>query len=340
MNKVRKPEKKRHILIAALSVVLVIGSILYWLADRYLIEHIQVADVKTYEIQAAAALSAAGTTQDSSDSPDGNSSSTAGQTEETAETTVTTTGDSTSYVSDTTSITITKVTTGSGNDTVTYYVADVTLSDASDLKTGFAKDQFGTNIIQDTSVIAEGNDAVFAVNGDYYGFRTDGIEIRNGVIYRDEPARTGIAFYLDGSMKVYDETAASADELLADGVWNTLSFGPAILVDGTIPGNIDTLEVDTNVGNHSIQGNQPRTGVGVIDENHFVFIVADGRSSGYSRGVTLPEFARIFSDLGCTDAYNLDGGGSSTMYFMGDVVNNPLGKGQERGVSDVLYISE
>lgn len=145
------------------------------------------------------------------------------------------------------------------------------------------------------------------IHGDYCGFRTDGIEIRNGVIYRDDSARTGLAFYLDGSVKVYDETAASADQLLADGVWNTLSFGPAILVDGVIPDNIDNVEVDTNVGNHSIQGNQPRTDIGVIDNNHFIFVVVDG-------------------------------GGSSTMYFRGCVINNPLGKGQERGVSDILYV--
>ena len=56
--------------------------------------------------------------------------------------------------------------------------------------------------------------------------------IRNGVAYRDVPAREGLAFYADGSVQLYDETATSADQLLADGVWNTLSFGPAVLVDG------------------------------------------------------------------------------------------------------------
>ena len=67
-------------------------------------------------------------------------------------------------------------------------------------------------------------------------------------------------------------------------------------------------------------------------------MVVDGRSAGYSRGVSLTEFAQIFKDLGCTEAYNIDGGGSSTMYFMGRVVNNPLGKNQERGTSDILFI--
>jgi exopolysaccharide biosynthesis protein len=214
------------------------------------------------------------------------------------------------------------------------------LTDGTDLRAGFANNQFGENIVADTSDIAEYYDAVFAINGDYYGFRDTGIVIRNGVIYRDEGARTGLAIYADGTMEVYDETTATAQELLDAGVWNTLSFGPALVDDGEIVDGIDDVEVDTNFGNHSIQGNQPRTGIGIVDQNHFVFVVVDGRSEGYSIGVTMTEFAEIFESLGATEAYNLDGGGSSTMYFDGELVNDPLGKGQERGTSDILYLAD
>ena len=68
-------------------------------------------------------------------------------------------------------------------------------------------------------------------------------------------------------------------------------------------------------------------------------MVVDGRSTGYSAGVALSELAAIFQKLGATEAYNLDGGGSSTMYFNGALVNNPLGKGNERGTSDILYFA-
>ena len=212
------------------------------------------------------------------------------------------------------------------------------LDDATQLRSAFAQDAFGTNIVEYTSDIAEDNDAIFAINGDYYGFRDTGIVIRNGVVYRDSGARQGLAIYRDGSMQVYDETTTTADQLFADGVWNTLSFGPALVEDGAIVDGIDDIEVDTNFGNHSIQGSQPRTGIGIVDDNHFVFVVVDGRSSGYSRGVTMTEFAQIFADLGATTAYNLDGGGSSAMYFDGDLVNNPLGRDKERGTSDILYV--
>ncbi|MEN6460715.1 MAG: phosphodiester glycosidase family protein, partial [Syntrophomonas sp.] len=93
-----------------------------------------------------------------------------------------------------------------------------------------------------------------------------------------------------------------------------------------------------NFGNRSIDNSNPRTGIGMIAPNHYVFIVVDGRADGYSKGMTLSQFAEVFADLGCTEAYNLDGGGSSTMYFMGDLINNPLGKNQERGTSDIIYI--
>lgn len=313
----RKRRRIRNASIAGgLTVLLVVGGGAAWAVDRFLIEHVEISDVSAYEAENSTV---------SAESTAASDTSTAVVTDS-------------SYTDDDTSITVTQVTTGSGDDTVTYYVADVVVSDATQLRSAFAKDQFGENIVETTSTIAEDNDAVFAINGDYYGFRSTGIEIRNGVVYRDEGAREGLAFYTDGHVEVYDETTTTADELLAAGVWNTLSFGPAIVEDSAVVDGIEDVEVDTNVGNHSIQGDQPRTAVGIIDENHYVFVVVDGRDEGYSAGVTLTELADIMRGLGATTAYNLDGGGSSTMYFNGTVVNQPS-NGGERGTSDILYVA-
>jgi exopolysaccharide biosynthesis protein len=213
------------------------------------------------------------------------------------------------------------------------------VSDATIVRSAFADDEFGENIIAYPSTIAAQAGAVLAINGDYYGFRDTGIVIRNGVAFRDKGARQGLAFRSDGSVRLYDETATTAAKLLADGVWNTLSFGPGLVEGGKVISGIDDVEIDTNVGNHSVQGQQPRTGVGVVDNNHFLFLVVDGRSTGYSRGVTMSEFARLFADAGAQVAYNLDGGGSSAMIFNSRLVNNPLGRGQERGTSDILYVA-
>ena len=316
----KRRQLRNGLLAGGLVIVLAAGGTAAWAADRFLVEHVQIADVSTYEAE--------------NSTVEGEAADPEAATAEDAAAVVT----DTSYTDGDTTITISQLTTGSGSDTVTYYVADVVVDDATQLRSAFAKDQFGENITETTSAIAAENAAVFAINGDYYGFRSTGIEIRNGVVYRDEGARDGLAFYTDGHVEVYDETATTAEELLAAGVWNTLSFGPAIVEDAVVVEGIESVEVDTNVGNHSIQGEQPRTAVGIIDENHYVFVVVDGRDEGCSRGVTLTELADIMTGLGATTAYNLDGGGSSTMYFNGTVVNQPS-NGGERGTSDILYVA-
>ena len=308
----KRLSRRTFLLGGSAGFALLAGGGATWALDRFVVDHVEVSDASAYE--AAAGVESVDTSNAQGTFTD------------------------TTYSSQYCTITISTVVTGSGDSTVTYYVADVVLTDATVLRSAFADDEFGTNIVEDTSAIAADNDAVFAINGDYYGFRDTGIVIRNGVAYRDAGARDGLAFYRDGSVKVYDETATDADALLAAGVWNTLSFGPAIVEAGAVVQGIEDVEVDTNVGNHSIQGDQPRTAIGVIDANHLVLVVVDGRSEGYSEGVSLPELAAIFTGLGAVTAYNIDGGGSSTMVFNGALVNDPLGKGQERGTSDILYI--
>lgn len=316
VRRIRRRRRRNALIASALVLTVAAGGSAAWAVDRFLIPKVQISDVAAYEAA--------------------NGTATGGADEADEESVATLTGDS--YTDGDTSMTISRVTTGSGSDTVTYYVADVVLGDATELRSAFANNQFGENIIEKTSEIAADNGAVFAVNGDYYGFRDTGIVIRNGVVYRDEPAREGLVFYADGTVEVYDETETSADELLAAGAWNTLSFGPALVENGETVDGIDEIEVDTNFGNHSIQGEQPRTAVGVIDENHLVFVVVDGREAGYSRGVTMTELAGIMRGLGAETAYNLDGGGSSTMVFDGRVINQPS-NGGERGTSDILYVA-
>ena len=308
-----RPALRRRLTAVAVVAVVLVSGVGYWGLDRYVIDHVAIGDVAAYE----AALSPSPTVPAPA-----------------AEPVVT----ATSYVSGSTSIEISTVVEGTGSGRVTYYVADVWLGDGTQLRGGFAENKFGRNIVKGTSDIAESYDAIFAVNGDYYGFRDNGILIRNGVLYRDNGARTGLAIYRNGTMAVYDERTTTGADLLAAGVWNTMSFGPALVNGGEVQKGIDQGEVDNNFGLRSIQGNNPRTGIGLVEPNRFLFVVVDGRSSGYSRGVTMSEFAQIFKDLGATVAYNLDGGGSSTMYFNGALVNKPQGKDNERAISDILYI--
>jgi exopolysaccharide biosynthesis protein len=320
MPKFRSTKQK---LITVVSVcTLLVGGVVYGLADRYLIEHVEVV------VASEPAASTAGVAEAAPAEAGGASTVSPG-----AE------SDDWNYSSDDMTISVKQVVTGSGSDQITYYAADVQVSDAALIQSAFAENAYGRNIIENTSDIAADHDAVFAINGDYYGFRSDGVIIRNGVLYRNEPAREAVALYADGTMASYDEKEVSADTLIANGALQTLSFGPALIKNGEIVQDLENIKIDTNMGNRSISKSNPRTGIGMILPNHYVFVVVDGRSDE-SRGMTLDEFAQLFDELGATEAYNLDGGGSSTMYFMGRVVNNPQGKQEERGVSDILYLGE
>lgn len=244
------------------------------------------------------------------------------------------------YKSNEIEIKIDKKEQGEGKDKVTYYIADIKIENPDRIKRAFAKDQVGINIVEKMHDITSRNNAILAINGDYYAFRKNGIIIGNSQIYRDVPAREGLAIYKDGTMKIYDEKSTTAENLIADGVKETLSFGPVLVRDGKADANYETYAVDDdNIIRGNIAIENPRTGIGYYDKNHYCFIVVDGRREGYSKGVTLNEFAQIFEGLGCQLAYNLDGGNSANMYFMNKKVNISSQPGDgEREISDILYI--
>ena len=214
------------------------------------------------------------------------------------------------------------------------FVADVMLETPDYLKTALAKDIYGRNVTQATSEIAENHNALFAVNGDFYGARNEGYVIRNGVLYRSASAgNEDLVIYGDGSFGIISEDEVSAEALLEQGAVQVLSFGPALLQNSEI-----CVGKKDEVG-RSMASN-PRTAVGMIEENHYVFVVSDGRTR-QSAGLSLYELADFMQGLGAETAYNLDGGGSSTMYFMGNVINHPTTGGRtmsERSVSDILYV--
>ena len=216
------------------------------------------------------------------------------------------------------------------------YIADIQLKSPEYLKSAFANNTFGRNITQTTSAIAAANGAIFAINGDYCGFRNSGFVIREGVLYRSTPrSKTddeALVIYGDGSFEVVRENAVSASALLAKGAVQVFSFGPSLLAGGEV-------SVTENSEVARAAASNPRTAMGIVSPMHYIFIVSDGRS-GASRGLTLSELASIFKDKGCGVAYNLDGGGSATMWFNGRVVNVPTDgmKAGERKISDIVYI--
>ena len=215
------------------------------------------------------------------------------------------------------------------------YVAEVILKSADYLKTAFAENTYGRNIKAYTSDIAAENNAILAINGDFYGAREAGYVIRNGVLYQKTGVLGNEDLMIDksGSFSIVSEDEVSAEELLNDGAWQVLSFGPGLVEDGEI-----TVSENDEVG--QAMTSNPRTAIGEIEPLHYVFVVSDGRTDE-SAGLSLYELAGFMKSLNARTAYNLDGGGSSTLYFQGNVINNPTTNGgsiKERSVSDIVYI--
>ena len=231
-----------------------------------------------------------------------------------------------SYTSPDISITVSEETLGR----TTYYLADIYVRDITCFRSAMAGDTYGSGFRDSIADMAALNNALLAVNGDYYGNTNEGVVIRNGVIYRANRTNCDVCvLYYDGTMQVMPGASFSVEDAVERGAWQAWTFGPALLdTDGSVLTSFDST-------GRIISAN-PRTAIGYYEPGHYCLVVVDGR--GESAGITLPDLSQLFYDLGCTAAYNLDGGNSSIMVWNSEVINDPSGGGRES--SDALLIAE
>ena len=218
-------------------------------------------------------------------------------------------------------------------DNFVYYAADIQLTDPSQFSYAFANERFdaGTEALSD---IAERNNPLLAINGDYCGFHNNGVIIRGGELFRKQnSARQMLIVDKNGDLSVLvdrsEKQGVVADRLMEEGVLHTFEFGPTLVENGQAVGN---------GFRHCARGRRipgAAHGIGQLGPLHYLVIVVDGRSEGYSEGCDLPTLQQLFLDHGAQIAFNLDGGGSTTLWFNGKVINHPA-SGEERKVSDIV----
>ncbi len=213
------------------------------------------------------------------------------------------------------------------------FVVDVQIRDASGFHAGTAQTGFDT-----LSHMAEQAGAVLAINADDYATHKHGVILRNGEVLREKKTtRHMLAVLPDGSFEtVSDRKAETPSELAkrmtALGVQNTFEFGPVLVEDGQtvrFPSSFDLISTNE-------KRREPRTAIGMISPLHYVILVIDGRQPGYSDGITLQMLQQLFVEFGAQTAINLDGGGSTELWFMGEILNQPAG-GKERSLSDCIW---
>ncbi len=210
---------------------------------------------------------------------------------------------------------------------LTYYVADIYIKDVTLLRV------FRTRkTAKLVNLCAEVNAAV-AITGDFCQARTLGLIVDNGEVVREtpDPDRDVLVLYRDGTMKAYLAGAVPIDEILASEPWQAWCFGPILVENGEA-----ATSFNMNFGKLAyIRERNPRAAVGYYEPGHYCFVQVDGRNNGYSQGLSAKDLAALMQGLGCTLAYNLDGGDTAQMAFLGERVSTPSG---HRNPGDILYI--
>ena len=178
--------------------------------------------------------------------------------------------------------------------------------------------------------IAKNHGLVFAFDGDYFIYRLGrakrenkklaiGVVIRDGQLWIDQPASPTrniyppldmMALFADGDMKVFKAGEVTAQELLDMGARDVLTFGPYLIKDGVI--NRTYVNYGTTL--------QPRAAIGMVQKGHYFAVIVEGRIRP-SKGMTTLQVAELMDGLGCKTAFNLDGGWTSAMIFMGRQLN-------------------
>ncbi|HNU89384.1 MAG TPA: phosphodiester glycosidase family protein, partial [Ferruginibacter sp.] len=112
--------------------------------------------------------------------------------------------------------------------------------------------------------------------------------------------------------------------------------GPVIVQNGVVK---VTNEEELKFAGKAINDKHPRTCMGYTKDGYLIIMVIQGRFPGLAEGATLEQEAKLLIELGCTEALNLDGGGSSCMLVNGKETIKPSDKGGQRPVPAVFIIS-
>lgn len=229
-----------------------------------------------------------------------------------------------SYGSPTMKITIEPVV----KDNLRMWISTIKIKDPKQLESAFAKDEFNLSNREKTSDIAKRHGAVFAVDGAAAGFNIDSFVIRDGVLYRATNMDFAPLIIKDnGDFVIFSRAEKTGEEILQMGGRHTFDFGPDLIKNGEIVDWGDSWYAEAK---------DPRTAIGQKGPLEYVVIVADGRSK-ISEGISFYDLAIEFQRLDCEWAYALDGGGSTTLYFNGQLINEPSDWNGERAVTDILY---
>lgn len=198
-----------------------------------------------------------------------------------------------------------------------YYVADIWVRNIRAMRKLYGKGQFNKHL-ENGDRLAKRENAILAVNGTY----NKGLVLHEGELYakidkaRGWNSNSACLIYKDGTMKTFYLTKEDLDieKEIANGAWYGWQFGPIIIRD---------YEEGPNATKYKRMGYKARTMLGYYEPGHYAIVIADQRGSK-ARGLNNLMMVDVMKSLGVKEAFNLDGGNSTVLVFMGEVINQPV----------------
>ena len=229
------------------------------------------------------------------------------------------------------------------------YFSDIVIAHPTQLRTALANGKFPASAYP--SDMAKSVNAVIATNGDFSGYRESGMIIRQGVCYRVKKydKLTWDVLLIDdkGDFHITDDRkideASFRDRVYTENgvdynIVNTMHFGPSLVVNG----EKKILHMQSGCGNEVNETyKRSHTAIGQLGELHYLMCCVEETDNGMkpeSFGTNIPTMADIMFDKGCVQAYNLDGGQSTTLVF-GNKTLNFVNRGGERELSEIIYFA-
>lgn len=223
------------------------------------------------------------------------------------------------------------------------YVARIAVKDASQLRTAPAY-AFNRAQTAEIDAIARRVNAVFAISGDYFAYQLQNkgsYLVRQGQLYADVPIQGRDVLVIDSAGDfhivrggVKEETKAAIEALSPLGIVNTFNFGPGLVIEGEVLDSAYDAVFNFSEGKHR------RCAIAQVERGRleYLCICCDGSKDEGSEGMTLTEFAEFVGGLGVQNAYNLDGGNTTAMYFGGQKINAE-NSAYSRPISDIIYFA-
>ena len=223
------------------------------------------------------------------------------------------------------------------------HVARITIRDASQLRTAPAY-AFNRAQTAEIDAIARRVNAVFAISGDYFAYQLQNkgsYLVRQGQMYADVPIDGRDVLVIDAAGDFHivgeattAETKAAIEALAPLGIVNTFNFGPGLVIEGEV------LDPAYDAVFNFSEGRHRRCAIAQVKRGtlEYLCICCDGSKDEGSVGMTLAEFAEFVASFDVQNAYNLDGGNTTAMYFDGGKINAE-NSAYSRPISDIIYFA-